>query len=327
MTTKIRIGTRGSALALWQADYVAATLHAATGVTTERIIFKTRGDAILDRPSRRSVARGCSPRELEVALADGEIDIAVHSLKDMPTQFPEGLEIGAVPVRGDVRDCVVTPTDSPVVPVVPVGVSSSTDGGVAVGGSSSSAGCFFGNVSVEMRVRSPWRPPQMRGPRPYPPTPTGCVAGGTSSGSRPPTIGHHAGCRLPACAPARDRVGRSGRRRMRDAATRSSSGCSPAREAARHQGRPPPGARSTCPWGATTSRCTGPGASTTCSRRPAPSTTSPSTRCCSECSTRCSISTSSPRRSASRSDRANGRRSSTSTTWCTPSRGRMPKSS
>jgi hydroxymethylbilane synthase len=107
---KLRIGTRGSKLALWQADHVALWLHEASGGTieTERLIFKTRGDAILDRPLAEIGGKGLFTKELEVALAAGDIDIAVHSLKDMPTKLPPGLVLGSIPKRGDVRDAWIT---------------------------------------------------------------------------------------------------------------------------------------------------------------------------------------------------------------------------
>lgn len=105
---KIRIGTRGSALALWQADHVRDRLLAAhPDLECERIIFKTRGDHILDRPLAEIGGKGLFTKELEVSLAAGDIDIAVHSLKDMPTRLPDGLTLGAIPVRADVRDCLV----------------------------------------------------------------------------------------------------------------------------------------------------------------------------------------------------------------------------
>lgn len=107
---KLRIGTRGSTLALWQADHVAARLREASGgaIETERIIFKTRGDSILDRPLAEIGGKGLFTKELEVALAEGSIDLAVHSLKDMPTVLPPGLVLGSIPERGDVRDAWIT---------------------------------------------------------------------------------------------------------------------------------------------------------------------------------------------------------------------------
>jgi hydroxymethylbilane synthase len=123
MTTlrTLRIGTRGSALALWQADHVAAELRAAhPGLETEKVLFKTAGDRFLDRPLAEIGGKGLFTRELEVSLAQGEIDLAVHSLKDMPTRMPDGLALAAVPIRADVRDCVVMPALPPdAVPVVP----------------------------------------------------------------------------------------------------------------------------------------------------------------------------------------------------------------
>ncbi len=106
---KIRIGTRGSALALWQAEHVAARLKVAHGdaVDTELVIYKTTGDHILDRPLAEIGGKGLFTKELEVGLEADEVQIAVHSMKDMPTALPEGMVIGAVPVRGDVRDCLV----------------------------------------------------------------------------------------------------------------------------------------------------------------------------------------------------------------------------
>ena len=122
---QIRIGTRGSALALWQADYIRDRLHAAhPDLECERVIFKTRGDHILDRPLAEIGGKGLFTKELEVALADGDIDIAVHSLKDMPTALPEGLVLGAVPVRADVRDCLIVRRGEPLDEVRTIGTSS-----------------------------------------------------------------------------------------------------------------------------------------------------------------------------------------------------------
>ena len=107
---KIRIGTRGSALALWQADHIAERLHTLSGgaIETERVTFITRGDHILDRPLAEIGGKGLFTKELEVALDEGTIDLAVHSLKDMPTGLPPGLVLGAIPPRGDVRDVIIT---------------------------------------------------------------------------------------------------------------------------------------------------------------------------------------------------------------------------
>lgn len=102
------IGTRGSALALWQANEVKRRLEEAhEGLSVSLRIFKTKGDHILDRPLSEVGGKGLFTKELEESLLAHEIHIAVHSLKDMPTQLPEGLVLGAVPTRGDVRDVLI----------------------------------------------------------------------------------------------------------------------------------------------------------------------------------------------------------------------------
>jgi len=119
----LKIGTRGSALALWQADFVADALREAhPGLQIEKVLFKTAGDRFLDRPLAEIGGKGLFTKELEVALANGEIDLAVHSLKDMPTRLPEGLTLAAIPQRGDVRDCVITPLRGPEAGVAPPSV-------------------------------------------------------------------------------------------------------------------------------------------------------------------------------------------------------------
>ncbi len=106
---KIRIATRKSNLALWQARTVAAALREAhPGLETELLEFTTKGDRFLGQPLAEIGGKGLFTKELEVALFAGEADIAVHSLKDMPTALPDGLVLGATLTRGDVRDCVVT---------------------------------------------------------------------------------------------------------------------------------------------------------------------------------------------------------------------------
>ncbi|GAB4569660.1 MAG: hydroxymethylbilane synthase [Anaerolineae bacterium] len=105
----IRIGTRGSALARWQADHVADLLRQAyPGLQVEIIVFTTRGDQILDTPLPLIGGKGVFTAELESALHAGTVDIAVHSLKDLPTENPEGLVIGAVPARAPVEDALVS---------------------------------------------------------------------------------------------------------------------------------------------------------------------------------------------------------------------------
>ena len=104
----VRIGSRGSDLALWQARWVQGELrhlHPDREVTIE--VIKTTGDRILDAPLSKIGDKGLFTREIEVALLDGRIDLAVHSLKDLPTELPEGLEIGAVSRREDPRDVFI----------------------------------------------------------------------------------------------------------------------------------------------------------------------------------------------------------------------------
>jgi hydroxymethylbilane synthase len=104
----IRLGTRGSPLALWQAQWVAAALHSHHGeVTTEIVVISTTGDKNRRDPLSQIGTKGLFVREIEEALLRQEIDVAVHSMKDMPTTLPPGLHFGAVPLRGEVRDAYV----------------------------------------------------------------------------------------------------------------------------------------------------------------------------------------------------------------------------
>ncbi len=109
--TTIRIGTRGSALALAQADEVRARLMAAHGLPKtafEIRIIKTTGDMILDRPLAEVGGKGLFTKEIEEALLSHEIDLAVHSMKDMQTALPDGLSITATLPREDVRDAFIS---------------------------------------------------------------------------------------------------------------------------------------------------------------------------------------------------------------------------
>ncbi|MFO1163994.1 MAG: hydroxymethylbilane synthase [Paracoccus sp. (in: a-proteobacteria)] len=108
----LRIGTRGSALALAQAHETRDRLMAAHGLSAdafEIVVIKTTGDRVLDRPLKEIGGKGLFTREIEDALSAGEIDIAVHSMKDMPTIQPEGLVIDCYLPREDVRDAFVSP--------------------------------------------------------------------------------------------------------------------------------------------------------------------------------------------------------------------------
>jgi hydroxymethylbilane synthase len=104
----LRIGSRGSALALWQANYIAALLRE-RGHQVEIEIIKTTGDKILDVAlsevgAQSGVTKGIFTKEIEEALAANHVDLAVHSLKDLPTELSTGFELAAIPQREDVRD-------------------------------------------------------------------------------------------------------------------------------------------------------------------------------------------------------------------------------
>lgn len=108
--SKIRIGTRGSRLALKQAAMVQEALVLADDrIETEIVILHTKGDKILDKPLAEIGDKGVFVSEFEQAILEGEIDLAVHSAKDLPMRLAEGLTIAAVLPRGDVRDVLVTP--------------------------------------------------------------------------------------------------------------------------------------------------------------------------------------------------------------------------
>src|SRR5271156_5648644 len=104
----LRIGTRGSMLAKWQAESVRKQLFAATGVDAEIVIIKTAGDKLHLAPLTQIGGKGIFIKELEEALLDESIDLAVHSVKDIPTDTPSRLQFPAVCKRADVRDCLVS---------------------------------------------------------------------------------------------------------------------------------------------------------------------------------------------------------------------------
>jgi len=109
MKNTIKIGTRGSQLALYQANLTKKLLlERFPEATVEIIIIKTKGDKILDVALSKIGDKGLFTKELETALLENEVDIAVHSLKDLPTTLPEGLKLGAVLERGEFRDALVS---------------------------------------------------------------------------------------------------------------------------------------------------------------------------------------------------------------------------
>jgi hydroxymethylbilane synthase len=103
----LRIGTRGSLLAKWQAEFVRKQLFANAGVETEIVIIKTAGDKLQSSALSRIGGKGIFIKELEEALLEETIDLAVHSVKDVPTDTPSRLMFPAVCRRADVRDCLV----------------------------------------------------------------------------------------------------------------------------------------------------------------------------------------------------------------------------
>jgi hydroxymethylbilane synthase len=108
MKARLTIGSRGSKLALWQAGWMKAQLNGLyprTQVSVE--IIKTSGDVLKDAPLAAIGGKGVFTKELEEALLDGRIDLAVHSLKDLPTVLPEGLRIAAITEREDARDALI----------------------------------------------------------------------------------------------------------------------------------------------------------------------------------------------------------------------------
>lgn len=111
----LKIGSRGSELALWQAHWVQRELSEKfNALRVEITIIKTKGDKILDSPLSRIGDKGLFTREIENALLKNKIDLAVHSLKDLPTELPPGLVIGAICKREDVRDVFLPHPNNPI---------------------------------------------------------------------------------------------------------------------------------------------------------------------------------------------------------------------
>ena len=109
MTGQFTIATRGSKLALWQANHIADALTSRWPGTSVRLeIIKTTGDKILDVPLARVGGKGLFVKEIEEALLDGRADLAVHSMKDVPAELPEGLILGVIPERESPYDCLVS---------------------------------------------------------------------------------------------------------------------------------------------------------------------------------------------------------------------------
>ena len=109
----LRVGTRGSELARWQANTVATLLHERAGVACEIVIIKTTGDRLAEAKLSEIGGKRLFVKEIEDALLAGEVDLAVHSSKDMPVALPDGLAIAGVLPREDARDAVVLPSGGP----------------------------------------------------------------------------------------------------------------------------------------------------------------------------------------------------------------------
>ena len=108
MRKNLVIATRGSQLALWQAEHVKACLESLEpGLNISLRVIKTRGDIILDVPLSKVGGKGLFVKEIEEALLDGSADLAVHSIKDVPMVLPEGLVLGCVPQREICVDCQI----------------------------------------------------------------------------------------------------------------------------------------------------------------------------------------------------------------------------
>ncbi len=123
MKKTIVIGSRGSALALWQARHIASRLEA-LGAETRIEIIRTTGDKIQDVPLSQAGGKGLFTKELDEALLSGAIDLAVHSMKDVPAQLPPGLVISGIPEREEPRDAMVGRSLNELAPGSRIGTSS-----------------------------------------------------------------------------------------------------------------------------------------------------------------------------------------------------------
>ncbi len=122
-TAILRIGTRGSKLAMWQAHHVAQLLRAQWGqdLGVDIVEIATQGDLDKQSPLHTMGGKGVFVRAIEARLLAGEVDIAVHSMKDLPSQLPEGLEVACTPERADPRDALVCLTEEATLAKLPAG--------------------------------------------------------------------------------------------------------------------------------------------------------------------------------------------------------------
>ena len=109
MTKKLIFATRPSALARWQTNYIIQQLQdSIADLECQEVVITTKGDQVIDQPLPEIGGKGLFTFELEEALQDGQVDAAVHSLKDLPTVEPDGLTIAAIPEREDPHDALVS---------------------------------------------------------------------------------------------------------------------------------------------------------------------------------------------------------------------------
>ncbi len=150
MKNRVIIGTRGSKLALWQAEWVKSELQKMNpGLQVELNKIKTTGDKILDVPLAQVGGKGLFVKEIEEALLRGEADLAVHSMKDVPTEFPEGLHLAVICEREDPRDAFLSRMNSgkftiPGFADLPLGA--------AVGTSSLRRSCQLLNIRPDLKI-------------------------------------------------------------------------------------------------------------------------------------------------------------------------------
>lgn len=146
----IVIGTRGSKLALWQAEWVKTSLVALyPDITVELNVIKTTGDKITDVPLAQVGGKGLFVKEIEEAMLADEADIAVHSMKDVPTEFPEGLYLPVIREREDPRDAFIAPVRNG----VPVVASfRELPQGATVGTSSLRRACQLLNIRPDLNI-------------------------------------------------------------------------------------------------------------------------------------------------------------------------------
>jgi hydroxymethylbilane synthase len=150
MKNRVVIGTRGSKLALWQAEWVKSELKRMNpGLEVELNKIKTTGDKVLDVPLAKVGGKGLFVKEIEEALLRGEADLAVHSMKDVPTEFPEGLHLAVICEREDARDAFISRIDNG---QFAIGGFKDLPQAASVGTSSLRRSCQLLNLRPDLRI-------------------------------------------------------------------------------------------------------------------------------------------------------------------------------